>query len=290
MRILALVFLLFLSSELHAQNIISSLDFYPCHAGDVWQYRSVFTGLITNTKRIDSVVSNPSTKEQLIYGKYADGSPLIEKIDTLGNVYSLTFQASYTKYRLYADSGNAWQVGVMYDTIPVVSTVIYVYQTYVFGVNTTVKAIRTQVKYPPPQSPFTIGTEHLAEGFGLVKTEVEPSDVYYLSGAIVDTVHYGIITSITNLTALPQAFNLLSNYPNPFNNSTIISFAISSDCHVDLAIYDVLGRRIKTAVDGWKTRGRFEVFFEANGLASGTYFAVLKTDSNVQTHRMMYLK
>jgi hypothetical protein len=67
----------------------------------------------------------------------------------------------------------------------------------------------------------------------------------------------------------------LNNYPNPFNPTTVISFRIPGrdvTCYVSLKVFDILGREIKTLINGKMESGRHEVEFNANGMASGIYF------------------
>lgn len=275
----------------HAQLDTSVASFYPSHKGDVRQYRSRYTGMLIYTKLIDSVTFDQNSKQQLVHGRYSDGGPSLEMIDSVGNVYNLKYQSSYVHYKLYADSGNSWQAGVVNDTIPMMATVVGVYNGAVYGKRTTIKAIRFQYRIsPPPQSPITLGTDYLASGFGLVESQVEPSDHYYLSGAIIDSVHYGVIASVQKTTTGPEAIDLISNYPNPFNGATTIVFQTLRETKANLTIYDVLGRLVATLVDAKFQKGTYKVEFSENALVSGTYYAVLKTDSRILLRKMLLLK
>jgi len=83
---------------------------------------------------------------------------------------------------------------------------------------------------------------------------------------------------------------LYSNYPNPFNTQTNLRFDLDKPMHVDLAVYDLLGRRVVTLVDDVKDQGPHFVTFAGSGLASGTYMAVLRTNGRVQSDMMMLVK
>lgn len=78
--------------------------------------------------------------------------------------------------------------------------------------------------------------------------------------------------------------------PNPFNAATVIAFAISSEQHVRMDIYDVLGRRVVTLVDDFLPAGQHEAIWNAAGRASGMYFARLITAEATVTKPMVLMK
>jgi FG-GAP repeat/Secretion system C-terminal sorting domain/FG-GAP-like repeat len=88
----------------------------------------------------------------------------------------------------------------------------------------------------------------------------------------------------------PYKFNLFQNYPNPFNPSTVIRYELSITSHVDLKVYDVLGRVIKTLVDGIQKPGEHIVNFDGSRLSSGVYFYQLATDQSVLQRTMVLIK
>lgn len=71
---------------------------------------------------------------------------------------------------------------------------------------------------------------------------------------------------------LPNHANLAQNYPNPFNPSTTIEFTVDSPSHVNLTVFDILGRKVVTLVNEDKSAGRFKAIFDASDLADGLYF------------------
>ena len=78
---------------------------------------------------------------------------------------------------------------------------------------------------------------------------------------------------------IPASFALSQNYPNPFNPSTTISFNIPQQSRVKLAVYDVLGREVRTLVDEEKQPGRYSVTFDASNLPTGVYLYRLSVSS-----------
>jgi hypothetical protein len=87
---------------------------------------------------------------------------------------------------------------------------------------------------------------------------------------------------------LPEAYALEPNWPNPFNPSTTIAYRLPAAGRVRLAVFDVLGRRVATLVDGVMPAGRHETRFDATGLASGLYLYTLDAGS-VRISRPMLL-
>ena len=76
-------------------------------------------------------------------------------------------------------------------------------------------------------------------------------------------------TEVTN--GIPEVFKLGMNYPNPFNPSTTIHFAMPVDARVILAVYDVLGREVAVLINEERTAGRHYVTFDSRSMASGVY-------------------
>jgi len=82
------------------------------------------------------------------------------------------------------------------------------------------------------------------------------------------------------------SYDISQNYPNPFNPSTTIRYQIPQDGMVTLKVYDILGREVKTLVNEVKTKGRYEVNFDASNLASGLYIYEIKSGSYKASKKM----
>lgn len=83
---------------------------------------------------------------------------------------------------------------------------------------------------------------------------------------------------------------LLSCYPNPFNNSTSISFDLADACYVELLVYDVTGREVAKLVNGFQAAGAYEVAFGGNDLSSGIYFAQMQAGKYNKTVKLFLIK
>lgn len=100
-----------------------------------------------------------------------------------------------------------------------------------------------------------------------------------------------VSTSIDEADAsLSQHVVLHPNYPNPFNPSTTIRYAVLAPQHVTLQVYDLLGRPVATLVDGWQAAGRHATSFDATGLSSGVYLYRLEAGFFVETRTMLLVR
>lgn len=99
-----------------------------------------------------------------------------------------------------------------------------------------------------------------------------------------------LVSAIHNQINLPVGFKLQQNYPNPFNPSTKISFTIPKAGYVTLKVYNILGQKVVTLLDGFKTAQTYNVKFDGSGLASGVYLYRLKEGNNFITRKMVLLK
>ncbi len=105
--------------------------------------------------------------------------------------------------------------------------------------------------------------------------------------------YFDFVTSLDDsriVHTIPDVLSMSSNYPNPFNMATSIDVRIPERSAVTLKVYDMLGREIATLMDDDLERGLYTVIFDATGLASGTYYARLKSADMIKTQSMILLK
>ena len=89
---------------------------------------------------------------------------------------------------------------------------------------------------------------------------------------------------------VPTEFMLGQNYPNPFNPITTITFALPETREVELAVFDVMGRRVATLVDGVLSAGYHEVAWNAEHLPTGVYLYRITAGDFMQVKQMMLVK
>jgi hypothetical protein len=91
-------------------------------------------------------------------------------------------------------------------------------------------------------------------------------------------------------SVIPEKDILARNYPNPFNPSTRIEFALNSPKNVRLDIFDSIGRRDETLINGRLNEGIHFVDFDGSGLSSGVYFYRIRTNDQTLTQKMVLVK
>lgn len=93
------------------------------------------------------------------------------------------------------------------------------------------------------------------------------------------------------IVGVPTQYELSQNFPNPFNPSTKINFAIPNDGKVSLNIYDISGRLVSTLINNeFKSANYYTVEFNGNNLSSGTYFYTLNSGQFKETRKMVLVK
>ncbi len=113
-----------------------------------------------------------------------------------------------------------------------------------------------------------------------------------ISATAIDASGNTATTAITAFFSnlVPEDISLQQNYPNPFNPSTEISFSNVKPGYVILKVYNVLGQRVVTLVDGYMPAGYHSVVWDAGRYPSGTYIYRLVIGSRAVTRKMLLLK
>lgn len=93
-----------------------------------------------------------------------------------------------------------------------------------------------------------------------------------------------------NEEIVPSKYSLSQNYPNPFNSATRISYSIPKNSDVNLKVYDMLGREVRTLASGYQSAGDYIVIFNSGDLSSGVYFYRLTAGEYSDIKRMVVIK
>ncbi len=115
------------------------------------------------------------------------------------------------------------------------------------------------------------------------------------SGATVFKTGTGVL-GVEGLLGVPVEYALFQNYPNPFNPSTTIRYDLPKNAHVQVIIYDVLGRQVAKLVDGMEQASRYSLEWNPSRLSSGIYFcritarSVDGSDNFTSVKKLVYMK
>ena len=104
------------------------------------------------------------------------------------------------------------------------------------------------------------------------------------------TVHTFSDFTTDVLAQLPTVYELGQNFPNPFNPATSIAFALPQAGQVNLSVYNMLGAKVATLVNGVRPAGRYTVKFDGSTLASGVYFYKLEAQGFSDLKKMILVK
>jgi hypothetical protein len=112
---------------------------------------------------------------------------------------------------------------------------------------------------------------------------------------ITDKNVSSLLFSLVNGKAAPTAFELSQNYPNPFNPTTRLTVSVPFDSHVDVSVYNLIGEKIATLLEGNVSAGYHTVEWNGAGAhgtvsPSGIYFVRMTAGSYSAIRRMMFLK
>ena len=126
---------------------------------------------------------------------------------------------------------------------------------------------------------------------GPIDTGLPPQDIVVLSDAAVPTA-----VEETADTSLPQEFALEAAYPNPFNASVQIPFAVwQPNTSVELTVHDVLGRTVRTLTAGTVAAGRHVLHWDGRNAAgesvgNGAYLVQLRAGGQRAVGKVMLIK
>jgi hypothetical protein len=88
----------------------------------------------------------------------------------------------------------------------------------------------------------------------------------------------------------PDKFELVQNFPNPFNPSTIISYTLPKDEYVTIKVSDIVGSEISTLVNQEQKAGSYFISFDGKNLSSGVYICTIQSGNFSHSIKMLLLK
>ncbi|MBC7187928.1 MAG: T9SS type A sorting domain-containing protein [Calditrichaeota bacterium] len=112
--------------------------------------------------------------------------------------------------------------------------------------------------------------DQLALNTGQAKYHWIPYDV---SNPLIEALKYfGAPSAVRTGETVPVEYALHQNYPNPFNPTTTVKFAVAKPGNVTIAVYNMLGQKVATLVNGYYQPGTYAATWDASTMASGVYF------------------
>jgi hypothetical protein len=104
-----------------------------------------------------------------------------------------------------------------------------------------------------------------------------------------------IVTILNQNLTIPQSFALHQNYPNPFNPTTTLKYDLPEDAMVNITIYDLMGRSIKSLVNSNQSAGYRSIQWNATNnlgepVSAGMYIYMIQAGEFRQTRKMVLLK
>lgn len=211
---------------------------------------------------------------------------LAEETDLFGMVFGLLESLFTTDMAIYSDS---W-----YDQVPlrtefdipdlVTSFLIYgLANEYDVSRYPFYMPIPYQRAVPNSATPITLNSNETKMDINFQLTVDDLEDI------VLD------VNQIETNDVVTNDYVLYSNYPNPFNPETVISFNLPQNSQVSLTIYNVLGREIKILLTGNYQRGHYEIIWDAknnhgNLVPNGIYFYRLQAGSFSQVRKMTLLQ
>ena len=117
----------------------------------------------------------------------------------------------------------------------------------------------------------------------------------YLYRFVQSAFHENILASYNDTESLLKTFMLYPNYPNPFNPTTTIRYNLLQSSLVNITIYDMMGRKIKTLINQSQDVGQRSIVWKATNdfghpVSTGIYLYQIHAGDNIQTKKMIFLK
>ncbi len=122
-------------------------------------------------------------------------------------------------------------------------------------------------------------------------------ETFYLDDMRLMTREVERITAVdeSEEMSIPSGYSLFQNYPNPFNPETVIHYDLPVGSRVSISIFNLMGQKVATLVDGHRSAGSYSVVWDGKGnngesLASGVYFYRMETGGFVKTRKLLLMR
>ena len=150
-------------------------------------------------------------------------------------------------------------------------------------------------EYPCEEEGFDTYDECIEDGeMGLFLGDLEDIQDFYIHTYRV-MLPTGDDVSLADVTVMPEKFTIHQNYPNPFNPVTTLRYELPEQTHVNITIYDMLGRKVKTLINQTQDAGYRSVIWDSTNnygkpISAGIYLYQIQAGEYISTKKMVLLK
>lgn len=134
------------------------------------------------------------------------------------------------------------------------------------------------------------GTSSTSHTYSYIDKDLQPGKYTYRLKQIDQGGAFKYFESQEVEMLAPDKFSIEQNFPNPFNPTTTIQYALPIRTRVLIAVYNTLGQKVAELVNEEKDAGYYEVQFDASHLASGAYVYRIQAGNFVQTKKFVLLR
>ncbi len=125
--------------------------------------------------------------------------------------------------------------------------------------------------------------------------DIENNYTYRLSDVSINGDVNILGTTSVDISAVPTTTQLFAAYPNPFNPSTTLNYNLAQDSFVNIAVFDIMGRQIKTLVNQQQVANQYNIQWDGltdAGITapSGTYLIRMQANGYHNTQKILFLK
>ncbi len=217
----------------------------------------------------------------------------------LGNVVWVPTEEDYARKLL--DNGYALEFRIPLDQITIANRALEYNETGIFGMainiadndkNDRENMLQWSAGHADAAHniPELLGSVTFLDDHKLKFEAVSPMDPSIINENADEWYSNPNPVAVNDVSVKAGSYQLMANYPNPFNPTTNIQFQIPNNGHVMLSVYNSLGQPVATLVDKDMQSGLHQVSFDAALLPSGIYFYKIQSGSFVEMSKMLLLK
>jgi len=253
----------------------------------------------------DQILSSPNASDETGFGishawdgeHLLVGSPTAESNTGAAYLYkddgvSMTMVTRLQSSELTANGSFGKKVGVSGDFVVVgapwlSSNAALPAEAYVFHFNGSDWEETLKITAKAPRDEFEIIS--VSDGYVIIGAQKEDTRAVDAGAAYI----YNLNLTATDVIAegIPEPSNRIEpNYPNPFTGETTLKVVIGSASQVSVDIYDSLGRKVDSLVDGYLQGGTHEFQFNAEHAKAGAYYQVMTINGKRTSRPLIIVK